>query len=98
MNELKGFEQHYINLRIFFDDVFTLGFDMVALSNSKRALAIWGAVALSGMVGADPGFTGGTKAVAERVAYNSGFRVSHKCPKVPQPKLEATVAELALRH
>lgn len=50
-------------------------------------LAIWAAVDAGGMVGAAPGFTGGSNGTALKVAYTSGLRVSQRFPSFPQPRL-----------
>ena len=51
------------------------------------------------MSGADPGLTGKTKAVTDKVLYTAGDTVSWRKPRVPQPRLDWTEAafELSLK-
>ena len=48
------------------------------------------------MSGAEPGLIGTTKLVADKVLYTAGGTVSWRRPRVPQPRLVWTEAELEL--
>ena len=44
------------------------------------------------MSGAEPGLTGTTKALTDKVLYTAGDTVSWRMPRVPQPRLDWTEA------
>ena len=48
------------------------------------------------MSGAEPGLTGTTKAVMDKVLYKAGDTVSWRRLRVPQPRLDWTEAEFEL--
>ena len=48
------------------------------------------------MFGAEPGFTGTTKAVMDKVLYTAGDTVSWRRTRVPQPRLDWTEAAFEL--
>ena len=54
---------------------------------------------MAGILGADPGFIGTTKAVTDKVLYTESDTVSWRRPRVPQPRLDWTevVFELSFK-
>ena len=66
------------------------------VSKSLRSSVIWAPVELVGMSVADPGLTGTTKVVTDKVLYTAGDTVSWRRPRVPQPRLDWTEAVFEL--
>ena len=67
-----------------------------AVSKAYQSSVIWKPVELVGMSGADPGLTGTTKAVTDKVLYTEGDTVSWRRPRVLQPRLDWTKAAFEL--
>ena len=59
-------------------------------------LVIWAPVELAGMYGEEPGLTGTTKAVTDKVLYTAGETVRWRRPRVTQPRLGWTEAAFEL--
>ena len=51
---------------------------------------------MAGISGAEPGLTGTTKAVTDKVLYTAGDTVTWRRPRVLQPRLDWTEAEFEL--